>query len=61
MPLLDDDMIRTMRAKIDHCDQCLGTILCNYCRQCDEFFTYGHAKNCIIKGYQDKHKGHRTY
>ena len=62
MPLLDYDMIRRMRAKIDYCRQCLNYTFKNYCRECDEFFLYGHDPNCRDNPHQhEKHAGHRTY
>jgi len=62
MPLLDDDTLHAMRSKIKHCDRCLGTVLKNYCRECDEFFEYGHLEECAFNLHQhDDHKNHRTY
>lgn len=61
MPLLDRDQLLWMRVQVDHCDECLNWVLKNYCRQCDEFFQYGHDKNCKVNRREDeKHQGHRT-
>lgn len=62
MPALDDETLRQSRAKIRYCSECLNFELENYCRQCDEFFIYGHDKNCKRNPHQhEKHEGHRTY
>lgn len=62
MPLLDDEMLKHMRAEVKHCQLCTGQLLTNYCRQCDEFFEYGHYEGCKgDSGTAAQHKGHRTY
>lgn len=62
MPALDEHDLREMRTQIEFCYQCLNFMLRNYCRECDEFFQYGHDKNCKNNPHQhEKHAGHRTY
>jgi hypothetical protein len=62
MPVLDEHDLREMRTQIERCEDCLNFVLHNYCRECDEFYVYGHDKNCKWNSREhEKHEGHRTY
>ncbi len=62
MPLLDDDQVLRLRSRIEHCSWCAHQIIFNnYCRQCDEYFEYGHIKQCPHGEAERKHAEHRTY
>lgn len=62
MPVLNEADLLRMRTHIMRCGECLNFILKNYCRECDEFFAYGHDKCCKMNRHQhEKHEGHRTY
>lgn len=64
MPTLDDEQLANMRDREPYeCPQCQKIVHQNYCRQCDEFYTEGHAPDCpSMKGpYSNDHVGHRTY
>lgn len=62
MPALDRTDLERLRMQIEFCNDCVNWVLHNYCRECDEFFVYGHGKNCKRNPHQhEKHEGHRTY
>lgn len=66
MPTLNDEQLAHMRSKEPYaCGQCGEIVSQNYCRQCDEFYTYGHRDDCPTMQaqglYTNNHRGHRTY
>lgn len=62
MPALNEEDLKRVRAWVVFCPECLNFELHNYCRECDEFFTYGHDKNCKLNPHQhEEHQAHRTY
>jgi hypothetical protein len=64
MPLLDKKELERLQAcPIHECKDCNHAVRKNYCRQCDEFFTSGHAMHCpvVTKSPHNNHAGHRTY
>jgi hypothetical protein len=62
MPALNETDIARMRDFRSTCPGCAATMRQNYCRECDEFFTFGHAPACSLKSDDDgAHLGHRTY
>ncbi len=62
MPFLSDDQVLRLRSRIERCSWCGHQIVFrNYCRECDEYFEYGHIKKCPQGEAERKHIGHRTY
>lgn len=62
MPALDLEGLKHLRAWIVFCAQCQNWELRNYCRECDEFFIYGHDEKCPRNPHQhEEHQRHRTY
>ncbi len=65
MPLLNDEQLARMRGKPPKtCHCCKREVTENYCRQCDEFFTDGHAPDgpaMVSEFPSNNHRSHRTY
>lgn len=59
MPLLSlDSLFHMLSMSAIKCPECGRDTHQNYCRQCDEFYRIGHARDCTQYG---EHNGHRIY